>query len=118
MNMRRLLSLLMIVTIAFANGATASAALCRHGSAHEHAAALMSANAAAVSEAQSEDAAAAAVKAAARADAAALTLGVYIAPPEYAALVPPAERAALARPADEAMRAGRAPPPLLQPPSA
>lgn len=117
MVMPRWLTLLLIMTIALANGTAASAALCRHGSAHEHAAALMSSNASMVSEAAAEDSAAAAVKAATLADAATLALGVYIAPEP---LEPPflsAAKAPAARPENSVMRAGRGPPPLLQPPA-
>lgn len=112
MAVRRLLTLLMMMMLTIASGASVSA-MCRHGSAQEHVAALESHEQVTASEAKAEEAAAKA----AMSDSASLTMAVYLPPQSVAEPRPVAVEAALFRPQNAAMRTGLSPPPLLHPPS-
>lgn len=117
--MRQLLTLLMMVVLTLANGTAVAGAICRHESQATHSAALQSHDASVSGAAQSEDTAnSVASKKGALADAGAVAWVADLSPAprldaplvESRALDP---ELALVRPL-----AGRAPAPLLHPPSA
>ncbi|QAY75320.1 hypothetical protein ETR14_01320 [Sphingosinicella sp. BN140058] len=115
--MSRLLTLLTLLALIFANSAAVASVLCQHGDAQAHAAALQSDDAAAASEARSEDRAERTISdLASLADAAAASLAGYALPPEPISV--PLRLRALEhdQPGDAAPLSGRSISPMLEPP--
>jgi hypothetical protein len=116
--MRRLLILLLMLTLSVSNGAAVAAALCEHVDARAHAAALQSSDQGIAAEAHHEETAAAAVdKKAAFGDAAAAQLAGFLQPAEPALNLPAASEMPL-RPGEAVRLSHRDTLPLLDPPLA
>ena len=119
MRVRRLLTLLMMITLTIAGGTSVASALCRHQSAQDHAAALHGNDSKAAAIAQLEEmAGAVAAKKSAAVDAASLSLPPFTLPAPANSFDHFVARPAHGRPADAAMLASLSVAPLLEPPAA
>jgi hypothetical protein len=119
MTMARLLTLLMMLVLAIANGPAVAAAICEHRDARSHAAAAASADAGVSAEALGEEAAAkAAAGDAALGDAASTLLAGFLLPVQPSSLPFRAVEASTMGLGPAAVLTGRSVPPLLEPPLA
>jgi len=119
MQVRRLLTLVMMTVLAFVSSSSVAAALCRHQDAQQHAAALHGDDQQEAAEAQLEDAAGAfSMKKGALADAGAFALPAFILPPSSLGLEQSSEGQAIALGRNAPKVTGREPAPLLEPPAA
>ena len=117
--MSRLLTLMMIVVLLIAHGSSVSAAICRHASGTEHAAALQSQDREISSAALSEDhAGKAAAKRGAPTDSGSVSWPSDMLPLPGLPIPPVLDGPARPNPADGPVLAGASIPPLLEPPSA
>lgn len=117
--MLRLVTLLLMFALAFANAPAVASALCQHEDARAHAAALQSENAMVAAAAHGEEAAAnAAAEKASLGDAAATLIAGCILPPDAAGVAGPVPVAECGQPVAAAVLAGLSVPPLLEPPLA
>lgn len=117
--MARLVTLLIILAFVVANGPAVAMAICQHGDARAHAAALQNHEADVSLAAQSEEnAAKAASKAGSLSDAATTLLAGYILPPDSSSFPPRFAEPASRDVADASGPGSRSVPPLLEPPLA
>jgi hypothetical protein len=119
MTMARLLTLLMMLVLAIANGPAVAAAICEHRDARSHAAAAASADAGVSAEAIGEETAAKAAGGdGALGDAASTLLAGYLLPAQPSPLPFRTIEASAGSPGEAAVLVGRSVPPLLEPPLA
>jgi Na+-transporting NADH:ubiquinone oxidoreductase subunit NqrC len=119
MMVQRLLTLMMMIAIAFVSSTSVAAALCGHRDAQQHQAALHDGDAQVAAAAQLEEAAGAvAAKQGTLVDAGAFALPAFILPSTFPGIERMSARQAPALGQDAAKVASLAPRPLLEPPAA
>ena len=119
MTMVRLVTLLLMLVLAIANGPAVASAICQHQDARAHAAAVQSTDAGVAADALSEETAAKATSVdGALGDAAGTLLAGYMLPPEPVLLPPGFVDATIRSMPDDLGQVSRSVPPLLEPPLA
>lgn len=115
--MHRLTTLLILFAFVFTNGPAIASAMCQHGSANAHQAALLNSDADVSIVAQDEESAArSASKTGILADAAAPLLSGFILPADPVSLAPRPAGPKISHASNSAGLQGRSVPPLLEPP--